>query len=280
MVKYLTKKILLVLLFCVFCLGSCNLDFLGFFVSSDLDERLKERDNLKFLEERGWTNLTLEEEYSFIVLADTHIEGGNAFGLENLVNVIKGNPAIKFVVILGDITQYGAAQDIQKFIDIADSFGIPCYPVIGNHDVYFGNWKEWRNRIGSSSYQIKGNGTTLFMLDSANSFFGKDQLDWLEREIKKLNANERVFVFTHSPLFVEGPVSMQQITDIRERARIVSILRDRCDIMFMGHSHKRVINKTGNVQYISIEDFVGKKVYCLVSVSPSGIVYSFEKLSN
>jgi predicted phosphodiesterase len=275
MVKKLTKIIFSILLLSVILTG-CNIDFLGFFVSNDLDERLAAKDNLKYIDSKGWgtLNLTDPDNYSFIVLTDTHIEDGDAFGLEKIAGVISND--VEFVIILGDITQYGTTQDIKKFIEIADSFEVPCFPVIGNHDVYFDNWSNWNNLIGSTNYKITGNGINLFILDSANSFFGKQQLDWLEKEIK--TSTGKVFVFTHSPLFVTGPANMQQITDTRERARVVSILRNKCDIMFMGHSHKRYENKAGGVQYTAIEDFRSKDVYCLVTVKDSKASYEFIKL--
>ncbi|MCL2805102.1 MAG: metallophosphoesterase [Treponema sp.] len=281
------KLLLLLLLGAFFFIIGCNVDLLGIFSANDLDERLKERNNLKFLDDRLWSSLPhFGSEYSFIVLTDTHIENGNSFGLEALADVITDNNTdltktkIEFMVILGDITQDGAEKDINEFIRVADLFTIPCYPVAGNHDVYFDNWSVWKDKIGSTSYRIDGNDITLFILDSANSFFGKDQLDWLEREIKTTGGtpNARVFVFTHSPLFVEGPVGMQQITDTKERARIASILKNRCDIMFMGHSHKYYYNEAGNVKYITIEDYVVAKVYCIVTVKPEGITYNFYKL--
>jgi len=280
MVKRSLKVLPFFLLVIIFCFTTgCNEDLLGFFVSTDLDERLPEKDNLKFLVENGWATMPpLGSEYSFIVLTDTHIEDGKDFGLKNLANIIVANNAIKFVVVVGDITQYGSAGDIDTFIEIAGSFGVPCYPVIGNHDIYFGNWSVWKEKIGSTCYRIndEGGAATLFILDTANAFYGKEQLDWLEGELK--SAQGHVFVFSHSNLFVNGPAGIEQTTDIRERARIVSILRNRCSIMFMGHLHKRVINETGNVRYISIEDFNTTKIYCLVTVSNSGITCQFNKL--
>lgn len=274
MVKNITKVILfLIILYGLVFLSGCRNDILGLFTSNDLDERLKERDNFIFLKPED-RSLSFGTDYSFIVLAETHIEDGNTHGLEKLKDVTNGS--VKFAIILGDITQNGAEHDINKFKEIAGTLGVPCYPVIGNHDIFFGNWKNWKEHIGSTSYKIDGDGTTLFILDSANSFFGKEQLDWLQREIN--NTQGRVFVFTHSNLFVTGPVDMQQLNDTRERARLMSILRNRCDIMFMGHSHTRLINEAGNVIYINIEDFRKSKTYCLVSVKPSGITYEFKKL--
>jgi 3',5'-cyclic AMP phosphodiesterase CpdA len=260
----------------------CNIDFFGFVISSDLDDRLAEKNSLKFLVDKGWTTLSLPDEYSFIVVTDTHIEDGRTWGLEKLSAVINshnttaGNTQIEFVVITGDITQYGSEQDIKKFIEIADSLeGIPCYPVIGNHDVYFDNWHNWRDNIGSTRYRIDGGKATLFILDSANAFFGKEQLDWLERELKKYSGN--VFVFTHYPPFVEGPVTMS-MTDLREQARIVSMLKDKCKIMFTGHSHIRYFYETGNVRYVTIEDFRSNSTYCIVTVKGSSITYELKKL--
>ncbi|MCL2801414.1 MAG: metallophosphoesterase [Treponema sp.] len=269
----------IILLLCALCLASgCNNDFLGLIYSSDLDERLRSKDEFNFLTAQELSpSPGFGSSYSFIVLADTHIEGGNAWGLENLTNVISSNLNIKFVVVLGDITQNGAREDIDRFKQIANSLTVPFYPVIGNHDIYFGNWSVYREEIGSTRYRVNGTGTTLFMLDSANSFFGRDQLNWLERELR--NTQGRIFVFTHTRLFVTGPVDLQHMTDIRERARIVSMLQNKCDAVFMGHSHKRIINEAGNVQYINVDDFVNSKTYCLVTVPASGkITYEFHRL--
>jgi len=282
MVKPRNKILLLFLLSCLLCfLNACNVDLLGLFYSSDLDERLAERDNFRFIT-NAQRNLTLTIPYSFIVLTDTHIEDGDAFGLEGLAGVISSNNAnpsnieIKFVVNLGDITQYGSRRDVQRFIDISNTFPVPCYPVIGNHDVYFNNWPVWKELIGSTLYKINGGGTTLFFLDSANSFLGKEQLDWLQREIR--NTSGRIFVFTHANLFEKNPLNIQQLSDINERARIMSILKNKCDIMFMGHTHERLIDNAGNVQYVNVDGFKDTKVYCLVSVTSAGVSYDFKKL--
>ena len=286
MVKQKAKIFLLFIIFCVLAVSGCRIDLLGVFASSDLDERLKERDVFNYLIDSGkgrdWTSLGLAMDFRFLVITDTHIEDGEAWGLEKLADVIAANnsiaanPQIEFAVFLGDITQFGAGKDIDKFIEIADLLGVPCYPVIGNHDVYFRNWTVWKEKIGSTSYRINGGSATLFVLDSANSFFGKDQLDWLERELR--TANGKVFVFTHSPLFVKGPADMQQITDTKERARVISILRNKCEIMFMGHAHKQFSNEAGNVKYIAFEDFKSTQTYCMVSVESGNVTYSFGNL--
>jgi len=281
MVKNIFKILIsVILLSAVLSAFGCGNDFFGLIYSNDVDERLEYKDSFPFLddEKREWRkSLTLDDNYKFLVVTDTHIEDGEDYKLGSALLKAVEEHKPKFVVNLGDITQSGTAHDISLFIDIADSLGVPFYPVIGNHDIYFGNWPVWRDLIGSTNYRIDHSNTTLLFLDSANAFFGKRQLDWLENEFKK--TDENVFVFTHAPLFTTG-IKMQQVTDSRERARIMSILKNKGDIMLMGHSHQRAENEAGNVQYVTFEDFRSTNIYCVVSVTSAKATYEFWKYEN
>ena len=258
----------------IFSLSGCNNDLLGLFGATDLDIRWQARNTFNFLTP-GDRNISLGEAYSFIVIGDTHINNGDTYGLYKLKDVVKDGD-IKFVVFNGDITQNGKRKDIEAYIQIARSLGVPCYPVAGNHDIYFGNWPEWKELIGSTCYRINGGSAVLLILDSANAYFGAAQLDWLEDELNK--AGGRVFVFSHVNLFAENPANFQHFTDIRERARITSLLKGRGDAMFMGHVHQRMVRELGGVNYITIEDYRSQNVYCQVWVSQNGIYWEFKKL--
>jgi 3',5'-cyclic AMP phosphodiesterase CpdA len=261
--------------------ASCSVDLFGLFVSNDFDERFEDHNTFHLLtQEDRELSLPAGTEYSFVVLTDTHIEDGNDQGLEGLINVINGND--KFVVITGDITQNGKQEDVERFIEFAhklkDEKHIPCYPVLGNHDIYFNTWRIWKDLIGSSCYRAGAldSGTTLFIMDSANASFGFRQLDWLERELKRTGGH--VFLFTHANFFVKDLSDMQQFTDVRERARIMSLLSGKVDMVFSGHIHKRIERKSGGVKYVTIEDFKDNKTYCRVFVTNAGLRYEFYRL--
>jgi 3',5'-cyclic AMP phosphodiesterase CpdA len=261
---------------------------LGLFASNDFDVRFEDRDTFHLLtEEDRALLLPAEEEYSFVVLTDTHIENGSDQGLGGLIGVIDRDGVgtdDQFVVITGDITQNGKREDLECFInfvkELKDKKRIPCYPVLGNHDIYFNNWHNWRDLIGSSCYRIgaSGSGTTLFILDSANTSFGFRQFDWLERELGKTSGH--VFLFTHANFFVKDLsfADMQQFTDVKERARVVSLLAGRVDAVFSGHIHKRIERESGGVKHITIEDFKGNKTWCRVYVTKAGIRCEFNTL--
>jgi len=273
MVKSISKIFLPVFYLCNVCLIiGCNVDLSGLFGSTDLDERLEEKDNFRYLVHNE-RERTFTDNFSFIVLTDTHVENGNIQDLEKLKTVI--NSDVQFVAILGDITQNGAEQDVKKVVEFTRTLSVPCYPVIGNHDIFFGNWSVWKKYIGATRYRIDGENVTLFILDSANLFIGKAQLDWLEKELK--TAKGKVFVFTHVDFFVQDKKIKTEQYDTAERARFMSILRDKCSIVFTGHSHDRGEKEFGGVKYISIEDYKRTQTYCLVKVTPAGVSYEFKK---
>jgi 3',5'-cyclic AMP phosphodiesterase CpdA len=285
MVKSVSKIFLSALSLAIVCItmGCDFVDLAGLFVSHELNERLEAKNNFIYLTEDD-RNMKVTPpitgDFSFIVMTDTHIENGDTKDVEKIKGEITKYDA-KFVAILGDITQNGAKKDIIAATNFMRSLPVPCYPVIGNHDVYFNNWSEgWGKYIGSSRYKVSdGTYVTLFILDSANAFFGKSQVDWLERELK--TAQGTVFVMTHSDLFVQDKIKIQQLYDPAERARIMSILHDnndRCKMMLMGHSHERVEKEFGEVKYISTEDYKDFQVYMLVKVKDGVVSREFHSL--
>jgi 3',5'-cyclic AMP phosphodiesterase CpdA len=255
----------------VFFLSSCELDVLGIFVSEDLDKRLKYASEFNFVKDE-WRSLKVGDNYNFIVVSDTHIIGSNAHKFENLKNHING---AKFVVVTGDITQSGTSEELNRFIEISESLGVPCFPVIGNHDIYF-NDHNWHGKIGSTRYRIDTDTSTLFILDSANAFFGEEQIAWFESELK--TAKPDTFIFTHDNFFTDNIPNpqRQQFTNYLERSLFISLLNEKCKAVFSGHIHKRVINHIKNTDYVTLEDFIGHKVICRVFVSGGAISWQFE----
>jgi predicted phosphodiesterase len=244
---------------------------------NDYDSRFFYHDVFNFITLHARSPV-LGNSYSFIVASDIHIEDDeSAQEFAKLKDHIGDS---KFIVVTGDITQNGTKEELQRFIDVANTFGAPCYPAIGNHDVYADNAGPWKELIGSSIYRIDSSdaAATLFILDNANASLGQEQLEWLEREMK--HTQRRVFVFAHDNFFVNGsPPDFEQTTDIVERARVMSLLQGSCDMMFMGHLHKRIIKEYGGVTYIVLENYSEqKRTICRVHVSDEGVYYEFEKL--
>ena len=241
---------------------------------NDFDSRFDWHDDIRF----GVPDPPLGETYSFIVLADLHINIKE--DAEKFANIkSKLIPGDRFIVIAGDITTEGTREQIQYYLNAVNDIGLPCYPVIGNHDIHTERGKAWKELIGSTIYRIDSPGTSLFILDNANAAFGYEQLDWLERELG--SAEKNTFVFAHQNFFIDSsPPDFEQVSDIRERAMVMSLLENRCDVMFMGHLHKRIIKEFNGVNYIVLDKYEqnsGIESFCRVHVSKTGISWEFDR---
>jgi hypothetical protein len=87
-------------------------------------------------------------EWSFAIITDLHIGRGYTIydrqdyyltkRLEEIVNWINDNGTsfkIKFVVVLGDISENGEYKELNKASQILGGLSVPYIPIIGNHDV-------------------------------------------------------------------------------------------------------------------------------------------------
>ena len=73
--------------------------------------------------------------FRFAWLSDTHV--GSTTGEEDLrasIRDINSMTGLAFVVVSGDVTEYGSREQLQLAKQIFDGLKIPCHVVPGNHD--------------------------------------------------------------------------------------------------------------------------------------------------
>lgn len=96
--------------------------------------------------------------FRFAHVSDTHI-GGSQTALEDLrstVRDINADTSLRFVILTGDITEFGADVELKLAKTILDSLHKPWYIIPGNHDA---NWSE----SGANSFRaVFGSETTTF----------------------------------------------------------------------------------------------------------------------
>src|SRR5258706_8401106 len=73
--------------------------------------------------------------FRFAWLSDTHV--GSTTGEQDLraaVRDINSLTGLSFVVISGDVTEYGSREQLRLAKEILDGLKLPCHVVLGNHD--------------------------------------------------------------------------------------------------------------------------------------------------
>src|SRR5690554_1917516 len=101
------------------------------------------------------------QSFRFAHVTDTHVGGSTAADdLRATVSDINTQPDLDFVIISGDITEFGSDDELALAKQLLDSIAIPWYVVPGNHDA---NWSEsggnsFRRVFGSETFAFKHKG--------------------------------------------------------------------------------------------------------------------------
>lgn len=103
------------------------------------------------------TLLSAQTPFKFAQVTDTHVGGQTgADDLRRTVDDLNQQRDIDFVIISGDITEFGSDVELALAKQILDSLQLPWYVVPGNHD---SNWSE----SGANSFRkVFGNETFFF----------------------------------------------------------------------------------------------------------------------
>ena len=89
--------------------------------------------------------------FRFAWLSDTHVGSSTAEqDLRAAVHDINSLADLSFVVVSGDVTEYGSREQLRLAKDILAGLKIPCHVIPGNHDT------KWSGSGGSDFARIWG----------------------------------------------------------------------------------------------------------------------------
>jgi outer membrane protein assembly factor BamB/predicted phosphodiesterase len=146
----------------------------------------------------------------FAWLSDLHI--GSATAAEDLkaaVRDINSMHGLGFVVVSGDITEYGSLQQLRLAKEILDGLTVPYHIIPGNHDTKWSEsggtdfprlWKADRFVLDAGGFRFVGlhQGPLMRMGDG---HWAPQDVRWLEKVLKQSDARALPVIFiTHYPI--------------------------------------------------------------------------------
>ncbi|MEP7075557.1 MAG: metallophosphoesterase [Acidobacteriota bacterium] len=215
---------------------------------------------------------------SFMQISDTHIGFGKEPNpkvtdtLQALVDKINAMPQRPpFVLHTGDLThlskpeEFDTLEQILKGLKTDQVFYVP-----GEHDTFSDQGAEYLKRFGKGTQgqgwqSFDHTGTHYIGLNNvvaANSptpgtfknggneglgALGKEQLDWLQKDVAGLSASTPIVVFTHVPLWAVYP---QWGWGTEDSEQALSILKKFGSVTVLnGHIHQVMQKVEGNVTF-------------------------------
>jgi len=190
----------------------------------------------------------------------------------------------ELVVFSGDIVNHSDKNEFLKFLNIANKLCIPWYYAPGNHDIgilgglskldvttlwlknsklldrknlCFDNQNSYypANHPLFYSYTPKKNFLLLFLdgvIDNeitANGYFPKDELVWLENQLKN-NLDKKVIIVQHFPVVEPFKSNSHVVRNADEYLKIIDKYSNVVAIL-SGHYHFAKITQRKNVLHIS-----------------------------
>jgi 3',5'-cyclic AMP phosphodiesterase CpdA len=203
------------------------------------------------------------DELIFFHLTDTHLTGGPDELLFGAVDPAANFRAVAaemrrmdlrpaFVVISGDLAHHGSPAAYQQLRHLIHEelgpLGAPVLLTLGNHDNRLAFREVMLGERGIDeatpyySSQWFG-GVRVLMLDSTvpgETFgeLGKEQLDWLDRELAN-PADEGEIIVVHHPVVHRGIIRVgEDDLILRDRAELARVLTNRSVLgILTGHTH-------------------------------------------
>jgi outer membrane protein assembly factor BamB len=175
--------------------------------------------------------------FRFAWLSDTHV--GSTTGEQDLraaVRDINSLTGLSFVVLSGDVTEYGSREQLRLAKELLDGLKIPCHAIPGNHDTKWSEsgatdflrlWQQDRFVFEQGGFRFIGmhQGPLMKMGDG---HWAPQDVRWLQDTLKNLPKDQPIIFITHYPID-DGIANWYVVLDLLKQYNTQGVL--------CGHGH-------------------------------------------
>jgi len=218
------------------------------------------------LEQAVRTPMMSHDALRFVQISDSHIgfdkpANADVTGtLRAAIAKIKAAPEPPaFVLHTGDLTHLSKPAEFDTLQQVLSELSVPVFYVPGEHDVLEDDGKSYLARFGKGTqgagwYSFDQGGVHFIGLVNVVNLkagslgtLGGEQLEWLEKDVKRLKSSTPIVVFAHIPLWSVYP-EWGWGTEDSERA--LSYLKRFGSVSVLnGHIHQVMQKVEGHVTF-------------------------------
>lgn len=202
------------------------------------------------------------EDYRVFVATDAHVDADGSWALKKFAEQWRAE-GMPLMLYLGDMIRTKGSMSVfmDQIAPPTSSALAPFHSTAGNHDLYFGQWSEWKSIFNTSTYYFyvrtpMGRMDLYICLDSGSGTIGSLQRDWLEKVLKANAAHCRhVIVFTHTHFFKkDGSQGHTSNYTLEETYDLTSLFASYgVELVLTGHDHYREDTMFKGVRYLIID---------------------------
>lgn len=182
--------------------------------------------------------------FKFAFITDLHIQMEKSSPDQDLNLVIEDinkQNDINFVLVAGDVTEYGDKQSLEKAKLLLSQLKKPYYITMGNHDQKLSEprYDYFNDVFGDNKFAFFHKGiyfvgfATRPVAEGGNGQIALKDIDWVENKLAGLSDAIPVLAITHYPLQTGDVDNWSKMTNVLKKFNVLSVLG--------GHYHRNVL---------------------------------------
>lgn len=227
-------------LFIFLCLFGCE-----FKLSPYVAKIPKQQKNSVTLQQIKSSEASASADFKVAFLSDTH----NYYErLEDGVKKINANGPYAFVIITGDVTNYGLIDEFEASIREFNGLSFPYFVVVGNHDLLSNGKTIYERLFGATDFSFTYKDVLFVMLNNNNweSSGRIPDLTWLRNQFAADSSGRRIVSAHVSP----GDEERFSVTEIQNWEDLIQEFS--VDYVMHGHNHNPGEESQGGGTQITI----------------------------
>lgn len=287
----MVKKIIYMSL-AIAAMCSCDrLDVKGMFVPTSDQVNTRFEESIALTGDKSTATIEVQDQYMFYVCTDAHIFE-TTDNLDKFNNAFRNDPYASFAVNLGDCVD--TYDNFPRFAQAVEyqpekhQYDYKIFHVLGNHDLFFDSWDDYKTHLGAAVYWFEVDGPTFndlyISLDSSTATLGKKQTKWLKNFLSENRDKYRhCMILTHTNFFnTDNSQNTSGNFALEEFYNLLDILTEKeVTLVLQGHDHHREDLTFEGVRYTvvgTIRDEFEEPEYLKVTVTDQGVEYDWVEM--
>lgn len=211
--------------------------------------------------------------FRFVVITDTQRFYDE---MDDFIEKINAYPDISFLVLVGDITDFGLKSEYLWICHRLQKLSFPFLVVIGNHDM-LGNGRElYKEMFGPENFGFSYSGYKFIVLNSNSQEVGYNgslpDTSWLQQELSATPPEQKIFVFAHlAPFSGDFDTSLVQtyVRTLKDNGNVLYSIHGHEDISYLGQPYGPPVN------YLVVNSLKAR-TFVIINITVNGITVEDE----
>jgi 3',5'-cyclic AMP phosphodiesterase CpdA len=183
---------------------------------------------------------------NFYVFSDSQGYQGGIIQIAEIANLEKPD----FVFHCGDLTPFGQPNQYEDVISALETFSVPVYTTVGNHDIREGGNERYLENFDSPTYSFDSGPAHFTVFNTSTGDVSETEMMWLENDLSQ-SSSEIKFVFTHIPLFDPRAGQDHALMNTTTAEQLMTLFEAQdVNTVFSGHIHMYNESVRNGVRYV------------------------------